>query len=651
MTDQKMPSDLLSRLKDLGAPELRRLLIEHLTKRKLGLTWERNVIEHDEALSADIVLPRLVPELSHVPSDADQGFVHRNLIIEGDNFDSLRLLKATFAGRIRVIYIDPPYNTGEKDWVYNDHYVGKTDRWRHSLWLEFLYQRLLLARDLLTPDGVILVSINDENRAKLEMLMDEVFPRQRLGSFIWRTKDTGNDISQRLSHVHEHVLAYANAGFSFNGKPTDRNKFRNTDNDPRGDWAPQPLTKAHSYQDRENTYYPIQNPETGLWYPCDPDRVWAYASEVEIRKRLNDDETAVAAAIATLRSDTMEQMIRDKMIYFPPCKSSEVFLYQSKDELLKAIQAGRGPNSPKKKTPLLRTDLPDLDFWVGKPIASGRPSRKEHWTAKPESERIAPFSSWIAGLKEDVEDDELDAPFTMRSTRGGVATDEVKAVLGSKAFSFPKPLSLIKGLLSQATKNDDIVLDFFAGSGTTGHAVLELNAEDGPAGRRRYILCSSTEATEKDPNKNICRDITARRMRRVSEGYGGKSGYSAAQGGEFAYLQLDKVPQPDIPFEASTENSWAMLCLRLAHGICAESPKRVQHIARSGDCDIMLCTEVTDSVVDELAKWPKANGVGRLAVYCERPIALQEMLEARGVESNCHSLNEALLNGQARGYV
>ena len=129
-----------------------------------------------------------------------------NLIIEGDNFDSLRLLKSTHAGKVRVIYIDPPYNTGNKDWVYNDRYVGANDRWRHSQWLEFLYRRLTLAKYLLTQDGVIMVSINDENRARLELLMDEVLPGRRVGSLVWRTKDTGNDLSQRFSHVHEHVL-------------------------------------------------------------------------------------------------------------------------------------------------------------------------------------------------------------------------------------------------------------------------------------------------------------------------------------------------------------------------------------------------------------------------------------------------------------
>ena len=266
----------LSQLDHLNAAQLRRLLVEQLTRQKLGLYWEADSIDRDRALNAQVVLPRVVPSLCHQaahinPANVAEPF--QNLIIEGDNFDSLRLLKATHSGKIRVIYIDPPYNTGNKDWVYNDRYVGANDRWRHSMWLEFLYRRLTLARDLLTPDGVILVSINDENRSRLELLMDEVFPGRRLGSLVWRTKDTGNDLSQRFSHVHEHVLAYANPAFTFNGRATDRSKFRNPDNDPRGDWSPQPITANKTLFERKNTYYPIQNPETGYWYPCDPDTV------------------------------------------------------------------------------------------------------------------------------------------------------------------------------------------------------------------------------------------------------------------------------------------------------------------------------------------------------------------------------------------
>lgn len=649
MTQSEKPTDILARLGQLKAPELRRLLVEHLTKRKLGLTWERNAIEHDEALNADVVLPQLVPELGHKPAGTGEKFVHRNLIIEGDNFDSLRLLKATHAGRIRVIYIDPPYNTGNKDWVYNDRYVGKSDRWRHSQWLEFLYRRLLLARELLAPDGVILVSINDENRSRLELLMDEVFPGRRIGSLVWRTKDTGNDLSQRFSHVHEHVLVYANPGFTFNGRPIDRRKFRNPDDDERGDWSPQPLTANKTYLERPNTYYPIQNPETGYWYPCDPDSTWRFASEQEIRRRLDNDEDAVAAALDGLRSDTIEQLIEKKLIYFPPCSPEDVMRFDTRDELLAAIREGRGPILPKKKTPLLRESLPDLDFWIGKPIGTGRPSRKEHWTARPEEERLAPLSSWIAGINEEVNDDDdyIEAVITMRSTRGGVATEEVKSVLGGKAFPYPKPLSLLKGLLEQATHMEDTVLDFFAGSGTTAHALLQLNAEDG--GQRRFILCSSTEATDKERDKNVCRDVCAARVRRVMAGYNGSPGFTVEQRGEFAYLKLNKLAPADLPFEAKVSSSAALLSLRLAHAVWEFGEGGVQHIARADDYDILLCAEVNANAVDELAAWPKAHGVQRLAVYCDRPVALQEALEERGVDANCHSLGEALLAGQVGG--
>jgi len=620
-------------LKDLNAQQLYRYLVEHLTRQKLGLYWESDAIERDKALNANVVLPRLVNEYSLFDENGEA----RNLIIEGDNFDSLRLLRATHRSKIRVIYIDPPYNTGNKDWVYNDRFVGQNDRWRHSQWLEFLYRRLTLARDLLTPDGVILVSINDENRARLEMLMDEVFPGRRLGSLVWRTKDTGNDLTQRFSHVHEHVLVYANNGFSFNGRATDRSKFRNPDNDPRGDWSPQPLTKAHSYIDRENTYYPIQDPETGYWYPCDPNRVWAYASEAVIHRLCDGDETAIQAMLSGLRSDSMEALIEKKLIYFPPCKPQEVMYFATKADLLAAIKAGKGPVLPKKKTPLLRADLPDLDFWIGKPIAPGRPSRKEHWTAKPESERLAPLSSWIAGMNEEIGDENDDDLLLLRSARGGVATEEVKNVLGSKAFPFPKPLSLIKGLLSQATRPGDIVLDFFAGSGTTAQAVLELNAEDN--GNRRFILCSSTEATTKEPDKNLCRVVCAERVRRVIQGYGKQPGLN----GSFAYYQLDLLEAADIEYEATRSHALQMFFLHAHQAVRDADAKTIHPITESNGVALLFCPVVDDAAIETLATWPAE----RLAVYSPRPETVQQQLEARGVQVNSYSLFDALLQGQS----
>ena len=631
---------LIQGLENLNEHELRRLLTLHLTRQKVGLYWERNAIEHDTALNGEAVLPRLVPELSLTPDGCTQ---HRNLIIEGDNFDSLRLLRNTHAGKIRVIYIDPPYNTGNKDWVYNDDYVGKNDRWRHSQWLEFIYRRLELARDLLSPDGVILVSINDENRSRLELLMDEVFPGRRLGSLVWRTKDTGNDLTQRFSHVHEHILVYANSGFSFNGRATDKSKFRNPDNDPRGDWSPQPLTKAHSYTDRENTYYPIQDPSTGYWYPCDPNRVWAYASEKVIRRLCNGDESAVKASLNALRSDTIENLIKNGMVYFPSCKAGDVMLFKTKAELLMAIKAGKGPVLPKKKTPLLRDDLPDLDFWVGKPIAPGRPSRKEYWSAKPEADRLAPLCSWIAGMNEDIDDEEVELA-VLRSTRGGVATDEVKDILGSKAFQHPKPLSLVKGLLSQAARPDDIIVDFFAGSGSTGHAVLSLNAED--QGRRRFVLCSSTEATPKEPEKNLCRDVCAERMRRVIQGYGDKPGYTLEQGGEFAYLQLDKIDFADVPLDGTPEHATLLLAMQQVGATpVAVGEAGLVPIARAQEWLMVICRSESQETLDQLCQLPALYKVSRLIVYAYRPKSLATMLADRGIEAQVRSLTDVLTQG------
>jgi len=395
--------NLLDSLAQMSAPELRRLLTEHLTRQKLGLYWERDAIEHDKALNANVVLPRLVPEWSHTPEGCIE---HRNLIIEGDNFDSLRLLRATHAGKVRVIYIDPPYNTGNKDWVYNDSYVGQNDRWRHSQWLEFLYQRLTLARDLLSSDGVILVSINDENRARLELLMDEVFPGRRLGSFVWKTRSGSNDeTGGRLSIDHESVLVYANSGFQFNGDIKDFSQYKNPDNDPRGRWKTGDLSKSHTFLERPNGYYPIQNPANGVWYPCNPSRVWAFASE-----KLTKDPT-------TLRQKTMEQYIREGKVLFPDANSERIEVWNTKDELLAAIRRGDVPIRPKTKTPLITADLPDLDFWVGKPVGFGRPWFKRHLSDL--KSEVRPVSSWIRGaVEEDVLDEFIVGLSAQRSGTG-----------------------------------------------------------------------------------------------------------------------------------------------------------------------------------------------------------------------------------------
>ena len=640
MTTQKTKT-LLEELAHYNAPQLRRLLVEHLTKQKLGLYWESSAIERDAALNANVVLPRLVPELSHTP----QGITHhRNLIIEGDNFDSLRLLRATHAGKVRVIYIDPPYNTGNKDWVYNDKFVGANDRWRHSQWLEFLYQRLTLARELLTSDGVILVSINDENHARLELLMDEVFPHRKIGNFVWRTRQGSNDAKGGfLSIDHEYVAAYGNAGFEFAGSERDETKYSNPDNDFRGDWGSQMLIQSKNAKERPEAYYPIHNSESNTWYLCDPDSVWRFSSQT---RPLNKKK---------LQAEPIETLIVQKSVLWPA--NEETVIYDSEKDLLAAIKNNRAPKQFRiyaqlpelqklaeqdAKVARLLTYIPSLDHWVGKKLGYGRPRYKRFRNTLQRDS--TPLSSWMSSIG-DAELEEFDDTLSLQVGVTAEGTSLVKKIVGNKDFPYPKPLSLIKGLLSQATKPGDIVLDFFAGSGTTGQAVLELNAQDG--GERRFILCSSTEATSKEPEKNLCRDVCAERLRRVIAGYSGKPGYSAAQGGEFAYLQLDKIEAADVAFEATPEHAGALIFMKeTAAAPVFIDNSAIQIIAIGGDWLTVVCAQISPETVDALVVLPATHGVARLAVFCARPKALAALLTERGVEANTYSITDALLKGQ-----
>ncbi len=618
-----LATTLLQRLPHLNAEELRRLLTEQLTRQKLGLYWERDAIAHDRAMNADLVLPRLVPEYSHTP---DGCTAHANLIIEGDNFDSLRLLRATHAGKVRVIYIDPPYNTGNKDWVYNDQFVGANDRWRHSQWLEFLYQRLCLARDLLTSDGVILVSINDENRARLELLMDEVFPGRRVGSFVWRSRTGGNDAKGAFfSDNHEHVLVYANSGFRFTGDEKSYSIYKHEEGGRV--FYLSDLTKAHDYKERPNTYYPICDPHTGIWYPCNPGRVWAYAS----RERVTDANK--------LRGDTMEAMIEQGQVWFPPDQRVEQF--DTLQALHAAIDAQDIPFSG--TTPLLTRDTPELAQWVGRRIGYGRPRLKKFKDGLKNEN--APISSWLTPRSEaDTIGDAINMPIVGATDEGSRV---LKEVMGDKAFPYPKPLSLIKNLLAQATRPGDTVLDFFAGSGTTGQAVLELNAEDG--GQRRFILCSSTEATAKEPGKNLCRDVCAERLRRVIAGYGGKPGHSLAQGGEFAYLQLDKIDGADLLLDAQPHHAATLLSMRnMATAPVEQAQAAIQTIAISADWLLVLCQDSAPATLDALRALHLAHPAARLLVATPRPQALALWLQEQGIPGQTQALHAVLAQGQGR---
>ncbi len=445
----------------------------------------------------------------------------------------------TYAGEAKCILIDPPYNTGSTDFVYNDHFLDENDSWRFSTWIEFLFQRLIIARDLLSEDGVLLVCINDENRAKLEMLLDKVMPGRRVGSFTWRTR-SGARVSKNhfLSVDHEHVLCYANKGFSFAGSAKSFADYGNPDNDPRGDWANFNLTKGQSYKERPRSYYPLQNPKTGIWYPCNPDRVWAFSSQKKIKSGQR------------LQGMSMEEVIEQEKVLWP--KDDRVTSYATMEELVAAIEAGLAPRH-------IRRGLPDLDFWIGKQIGYGMPRYKMHKRELDASNN--PLSTWMSVADSDesqlLENQQVETMHAGFTAEGAAL---LTAMLGTKNFSYPKPLSLIQSLVQQCTAGDDLVIDFFAGSGTTAHAVLAQNAEDDQS--RRFIMVSSTEATAKNPSVNVCRDVCKRRVAAAISGYSfaTKQGLKTVNGlgGGFAYLRCRRI-QPGRLLDIEHTQVWAAL--------------------------------------------------------------------------------------------
>jgi adenine-specific DNA-methyltransferase len=521
-------------------------LLHNRDKRRFGLVWEQDesAIGVDQSRHDDFVA--LEPDPTLAVGEGPQ----RHLLIEGNNYDALRALSITHKSRIKCILIDPPYNTGAGDFVYNDRFVDREHRYRHSVWLEFMYHRLQLARELLTADGVIFVCIGEEEVHRLGCLMDEVFPGRKVGTFVWRTRSGANDSREYFrSTDHEYVLCYANPGFAFGGNKKDTSAYTNPDDDTRGAWISSDLAKRATRFQRPNTFYPIHNPKTDVWYPCDPESVWAYASEARIK---SEQKT---------RANTMEQLIRDGKILWPG--DARTVRYATLQELLAAIDAGTAPRN-------LRRDVPDLEFWVGKTIGYGKPRYKRHLSEVKRSEK--PFSTWIRPTADKEVAPEDVVSLEVGGTNEGTAL--LKQILGNKDFPYPKPLSLIQGLLAQATDADDVVLDFFAGSGTTGHAVLALNAEDG--GNRRFILVSSTEATVDQPDKNVCRDICQVRLARVIAGYDyrTKDKLKHVDGipGDFAYLRTKRLARGKVLTRLAHQQVWIALQLLHLEQLQAKAP-------------------------------------------------------------------------------
>jgi adenine-specific DNA-methyltransferase len=499
---------------DYSREQLLRLLRERDRRPRFGLVWERDEIDHDLSVNGDFVALDRDAALSC--GDGPQ----RNLIVEGDNFDALRFLRMTHTGRVKCIYIDPPYNTGNRDFIYNDRFIDKDDAWRHSKWLEFMFRRLELARELLSEDGVIFVSIDDNEVFHLGLLMEQVFGAANcIATFIWRKVDSPNDNKVTITPDHEFVLCYAlsREAVRFYGK----NSLR---------------------RDRPTMFFPILDPDGNEVYPI-------HDNGEEARWAMSRDGVEKHREAGTL-------------------------IWKQREKLGKTIWE-----------PYAREFAPD--------------------------DPVRPYPSIWADLS------------TMR---------QAKAMLRdifdtSDLFSTPKPVELIERMLRMISDPNAIVLDFFAGSGTTAQAVLNLNKEDG--GKRRFILVSSTEATADAPDKNLCRDVCAERVRRVISGYTNKKGLSIDGLGR--RIRLPALPahpgRHGISQHSSMAQVWTALQLihdRGAGALSSESCRCKRRTSKRGTGDLSAKTDGF-CPVDTLES--AIHSAGQAVVYSWQPALLAQRLD------------------------
>lgn len=385
-------------------------VIENLEgKKKYGLVWDEERVPEKVVTDCQDKLPVLTEVKGKEIITNESEPTH--ILIEGDNYHSLSVLNYTHKGKIDLIYIDPPYNTGkDNEWKYNDKYVDELDTYRHSKWLTFMSKRLELAKNLLKEEGLIFISIDDNEIAQSKLICDKIFGEDNFVNIICQKSrhSISNDLI--ISENHNFLLFYAKKKvnlfknrYKFRLKKEDFKGYANPNNDPEGPWKLVPVDGPGG-ESKGNPYYEFQG-VTGYWR-------------------------------------------------------------YSKDDMQGYFDKG-------------------LIVVRGKTL-----SRKAY--LKDDKGVIAVTTWWDdAGVTTD-------------------GTNELIRVLGHKAFNNPKPVSLIKRIVELSLEKDGIILDFFAGSGTTGQAIIEMNAKDG--GKRQVILCTNNES-------KICEEVTYQRVKNIIKGF------------------------------------------------------------------------------------------------------------------------------------
>lgn len=394
-----------------------------LNSKKYGLVWE----QHEEAVDVKMrdYIPVFTEDHSKEITCNDNG--QYNFLLEGDNLHSLKLLEKTYKGRIDVIYIDPPYNTGHSDFIYDDDYVGQDDMFAHSKWLSFMSERLHIANNLLKKDGCIFISIGDQELASLRLLCDEIFGEHNFLSIITRPTGTHTGVvNKALVGESDYLIVYCRDidACQLDGLPlSEKDKSIYNMEDESGRFLIRPLRRTggeNKREDRPNMFFPVTAPDGSKVYPLGP-------SGYESRWICNQKGYG--------------SLVDSGRIYWKKVKGTwqvyQKFYLQDKRKAVSNLWADLEGN--KKATRDLRLILND---------------------------------------------------------------DSIK-------FDYPKPVGLVKKILEMWPSKSSTILDFFAGSGTTAQAVLELNQEDG--GNRHFILCTNNE-------NDICENVTYPRVKTVITG-------------------------------------------------------------------------------------------------------------------------------------
>lgn len=515
-------------------------LIELLRKqKKYGLVWEDKPEEVEERLREE--LPVLIEDAGKaiVSEDAD---APRHILIEGDNLEALTALAYTHEGRIDVIYIDPPYNTGNKDFVYNDQFVDKEDSYRHSKWLSFMSRRLRIAKRLLSDKGVIFISIDDNEQAQLKLLCDEVFGNNNfITNIIWQStagSNTGNEIVTTTEYVLVYTSNRTNA--HFDGQPSLDTTFKFSDIhvNERGKYTLDKLDRRRvggHYSEALN--FPIEMPDGTLRYPgggSDLNEGWNYLwSKSKIQWGIENDFIV------------FKKSSKEWSVY---CKR-----YQKVDNTGNYI------------------------------------------------ERSTPYRNLITS--------------DLFNTAQGTA--EIADIFNSRPFAFPKPSTFIKFLLSTSVSSlgNATILDFFAGSDTTLHATMQLNAEDG--GHRKCILVTNNE-------NNICEEVTYERNRRVIRGYTTPKGEEVPglAGNTLRYYRTGFISRDRTPrnMRALVAAATGLLCIK--NDIYKEAklagrninPKIARYFAEGGRSMLIVYDDRAVSAIAEILETVEP-GKERIKVY------------------------------------